>query len=161
MELDKPAAFDYVYCIEGLHGNRRYHVHFVTDYYQIGKSEIEYLWRRGMINPDDEPGPVLQKRGGFRRLAEYFNKERTDGFIIPIGRHPWSVSKSLRDKLPKPEKWTDDCGEIIVPQDAVWVSSPCRLSNDFGVYNYVSWIEPRARTTYQDRAHARGNNLVI
>lgn len=154
------AAFDYIYCIEGLHGDRRYHVHLILDYYQIGPSEVEYLWRRGMVNPGDEPGPVLLKHGGFRRMAEYLNKERTDGFVIPIGRHPWSASKSLRDKLPKPEKWTDDSGVIDVPDDAVWVSRGS-TENDFGAYYYASWIESRARTTYQDRAHARGNNLVI
>lgn len=140
--LDKPPGFDYIYCVEGLHGNRRYHIHLVTDYYELGPEEVRYLWRRGMVDSE----PVLLKEGGYRRLAEYLNKERTDGFVIPIGRHPWSCSRSLLAKLPAPEKWKDASGVIEVPDDAVWVRRGS-TENDFGAYYYASWIEPSSRAT--------------
>lgn len=154
--LNKPPGFDYIYCIEGLHGNRRYHVHLVTDYRQLGPAEINYLWRRGMVDSE----PVLLRQGGFRRLAEYLNKERTDGFVIPIGRHPWSASKSLREKLPHPEKWKDTSGVIEIPDNAVWARRGC-TENDFGAYYYASWIEEDARATDKNRARARTNNLEM
>lgn len=128
---------DYIYAIEGLHGERRYHVHLVADYYQLGPVLASALWRQGMV--DDEP--VLLRTGGYRRLAEYLNKERTDGVIIPIGRHPWSCSRSLNARLPAAERWMDSDGGILIPDDAIWARRG-GVENDFGAYYYGSWIEP-------------------
>lgn len=151
----RDGPLDYIYCIEGLHGERRYHIHFVCDYYEICPAEMRYLWKFG----DVEDFPVLDKHayldpktgervevsnGGYRRLAEYFNKERPDGFIIPVGRHPWSCSKSLNARLSPPERWTDTSGIIEVPDNVLWARRG-GTTNDFGAYYYGSWIEtPRA-----------------
>jgi len=128
---------DYIYCIEGLHGDHRYHIHLVTDYHALGPVICRHLWTCG--NVDDEP--VLMRTGGYRRLAEYLNKERTDGIIIPIGRHPWSCSRSLRARLPEPELWTDESGVIEIPNDVIW-SRRGGTENDFGSYYYGSYITP-------------------
>lgn len=154
--LFRPPTFDYIYCVEGLHGNRRYHVHLVTQDDDLSAAEVSYLWHNGMV--DNEP--VLMEKGGFRRLAEYLNKERTDGFVIPIGRHPWSCSRTLTRRLPPPEKWHDTDGGIAVPDDAVWVRRGMN-ENDFGCYHYASWIEKPARATDMNRACARALNLEI
>ena len=141
---------DYIYAIEGLHGDHRYHVHFVCDYYDLCPVEVDKLWRNGAV--DDEP--VLRTRkyidpetkevtevsdGGYRRLAEYFNKERTDGVMIPIGRHPWSCSRSLNAKVPPAEKWMDISGVIEIPENVIWARRG-GTENDFGAYYYGSWI---------------------
>lgn len=152
--LEKTPAFDYAYAIEGLHGNRRYHIHIATRDEDLTPAEVAYLWRNGMV--DNEP--VLMEQGGFRRLAEYLNKERTDGFVIPIGRHPWSCSRTLTNKLPPPEKWRDTDGGIIVPDDAIWVRRGS-VENDFGSYHYASWIEKPSHATDINRACARALNL--
>lgn len=152
--LGKPPGIDYIYAIEGLHGNRRYHIHLITDDRQITPAEISYLWQNGIV--DNEP--VLLGSGGFRRLAEYLNKERTDGFVIPIGRHPWSCSRSLTRKMEPPEKWKDDSGIIHVPDDAIWVRRG-NIANQWGAYYYASWIEPPARATDMNRACARASIL--
>lgn len=151
--LGKPPPFDYIYAIEGLHGDHRYHIHFVCDYFEISPAEMALLWRTGMV--DDEP--VLLKKGGYRRLAEYLTKERTDGVVIPIGRHPWSCSRSLNAKLAPPERWTDESGVIDVPGDALWARRG-GTSNDFGAYYYGSWIEPDASRAC---ARTRAINLEI
>lgn len=142
---------DYLYAIEGLHGDHRYHIHMACPYEQLSPVEVLALWRNGEV--DDEP--VLRKRRfldpdtgepvevsdrGFRGLAEYLNKERTDGEIIPIGRHPWSCSRSLNAKMPPPEVWMDSSGVIEVPGGAIWARRGS-LENDFGAYYYASWIE--------------------
>lgn len=155
--LGRDAPMDYIYCIEGLHGERRYHVHFVCDYYEISPAEMQYLWKYGFV--DDAPvlethfylDPETDERvevsnGGYRRLAEYLNKERTDGFVIPINRHPWSCSRSLTAKLPLPERWTDGSGVIEMPGGAVWARRG-NMENDFGTYAYASWID-FSRATY-------------
>ena len=103
--------FDWIGCIEGKHGDHRLHVHLVM------------------------------REGGYRRLAKYFNKERPDGFVIPLGKHPWSCSRGLKAQIPEPERWRDDSGLIEVPDNVIW----CRKGaheNDFGAYYYASYILP-------------------
>ena len=175
--LGKDAKFDYAYAIEGLHGQRRYHVHLCTPDDQLSPAEISYLWKCGIV--DNEP--VLIKRllydhvtgkpivdpetgkqafdypTGYRRLAEYLNKERTDGFVIPIGRHPWSCSRSLLAKLPPPEKWKSDSGVISIPEDALYVRRG-NVVNDFGAFYYASWIESPARDIFKSRVRARNQS---
>lgn len=140
IHLGKAPSIDYIYAIEGLHGKHRWHIHFVTANDELSPAEVQFLWKQGMVDSE----PVLLDSGGYRRLAEYLNKERTDGLLIPIGRHPWSTSKTLRSKLPLPEKWKDESGVIDIPKDAVWARRGS-VENDFGAYYYASWIEPRAR----------------
>lgn len=147
----KPPPFSYVYAIEGLHGDHRYHVHFVADYYELGPAEIGKLWTGGEI-VDEEPvlkthryfDPMTGERvtvcdGGFRRLAEYFNKEREDGRWIPLGRHPWSASRALNAQLQPPEFWESDSGVIEVPDNVIY-SRRGEGTNDFGSFYYASYI---------------------
>lgn len=127
--------YDYIYCIEGKHGDHRYHIHQILRDSDFSPAEVRYLWTAGEV--DDEP--VLRKEGGYRRLAEYFNKERSDGVIIPIGRHPWSCSRSLNRMLPEPERWMDSSGIVDIPDNVLWARrSSC--VNDFGAYYYGSYI---------------------
>lgn len=97
---------------------------------------VRHLWRAGEV--DDEP--VLMPTGGYRRLAEYLTKERTDGIIIPIGRRPWNCSRSLSQQLPPPERWRDESGIIDIPDDVLWARRGER-SNSFGAYAYASYIQ--------------------
>ena len=136
--LDKPPGFDYIYGIEGLHGERRYHVHLITDYYELGPAEVQYLWRQGFTDAT----PVLQADGeGYHRIARYLNKERTDGVMIPIGRHPFSASRSLSNKLALPERWRDASGEIVIPQGAECVHQRRYDFGDTGAVHYASWLQ--------------------
>lgn len=138
---DKP--FDYVYCIEGKHGDHRYHIHLVLRNTEFSPAEVRFLWKYGYV--DDEP--VLMKTGGFRRLAEYFNKERSDGFVIPVGRHPWSCSRSLNQKLPPPERWRDSSGVIEIPNEITWSTRGSR-ENDFGAHYFGSYILEKRSSLY-------------
>lgn len=154
--LGRERAFDYIYAIEGLHGSRRYHIHLITRDEDFAPAEIAWLWRNGLV--DNEP--TLKAQGGFRRLAEYLNKERTDGFAIPIGRHPWSCSRTLTAQLSPPERWHDSCGEITVPDTALWVRRG-GTENDFGALHYASWIEWPEKITDINRACARAREDLL
>lgn len=132
--------YDWIGCIEGKHGDHRYHVHMILRYSQFAPAEVQYLWRGGDV--DDEP--VLRREGGYRRLAEYLNKERPDGFVVPIGRHPWSCSRSLARQLSPPERWQDTSGAIDVPDNVMWARRGQR-ENDFGAYYYGSYIFPKGK----------------
>lgn len=139
----KDNPFDYIYCIEGKHGDHRYHIHMVLRNSDFSPAEIRFLWKYGSV--DDEP--VLMKTGGFRRLAEYFNKERSDGFVIPVGRHPWSCSRVLNQKLLPPERWKDDSGCIEIPDEVIWSTRGSR-ENDFGAYYFGSYILEKHSSLY-------------
>lgn len=132
----KGNPFDWAYCIEGKHGDHRWHVHLVLRASDFSPAEIAFLWRHGFV--DDKP--LLRETGGFWRIASYLNKERRGG-ILPVGGHPWSCSRSLLRQLPPPERWRDTSGEISMPEEIFW-RGPCEnLMNEFGVYRFASWIE--------------------
>ena len=138
--------YDWIGCIEGKHGDHRYHIHLILRDSQFSPAEVRYLWRGGEV--DDEP--VLRKEGGYRRLAEYLNKERPDGFVVPIGKHPWSCSRGLSQQLSPPERWMDSTGVIEIPDDILWARRGQR-ENDFGAYYYGSYILPKRSTFILDR----------
>lgn len=144
------------YAIEGLHGDHRIHIHYCAPYEILSPAEVAYYWRNGDV--DDEP--ILRTRryqdpqtgawvevsdGGYRRLAEYLNKERPDGFFIPIGRHPWGCSRCLNAMVTPPEVWMDTSNRIEIPSDAIWARRS-GMENDFGAYYFGSWIEGREKT---------------
>lgn len=127
--------YDWIYCIEGLHGDHRYHIHTVLRGDEFPPDVVRSLWTCGDVYDE----PVLMRDGGYRRLAKYFNKEKSDGVWIPIGRHPWSCSRSLSHKLPPPERWKDSNGYIEIPDNVIWARKE-NCENDFGAYYYGSYI---------------------
>lgn len=142
---------DYIYAIEGLHGDHRLHIHFAARNEDISPTEMRHLWKGGSVEDEDvllfhpykdpETGKWVKVcEGGYRRLAEYLNKERTDGVVIPIGRHPWSCSRHLNAQVPSPEIWMDSTNAIEIPSSAIWARRGS-VENDFGAYYYGSWIE--------------------
>ena len=132
---ERGQPFDYAYCIEGKHS--RWHVHLILRRSEFPPGAVVSGWSgHGFV--DDEP--LLRKDGGFWRIAEYLNKERRGG-VLPVGSHPWSVSRSVLRQVPPVERWRDECGEIAVPPDAAWVGPRMTLVNNFGEYRYASWIE--------------------
>lgn len=130
--------YDYIYCIEGKHGDHRYHIHMVLRDSDLSPAVVRLLWKYGEVWDE----PVLMREGGYRRLAEYLNKERSDGFVIPIGRHPWSCSRGLSRQLPPPERWRDHSGYVEIPDDVIWARRG-ECTNDFGAYYYGSYIQKK------------------
>jgi len=135
---------DYIYLIEGKHGDHRFHIHAVFSDDEVPTAVVRYLWKYGEV--DDEP--ILRgKYDSFRRLAKYFNKESSDGITIPVGARPWVCSRTLTEKLPPPERWMDSSGMIDIP-DAVYSSGRSCTENEFGAYYYGWYIEPKNRALY-------------
>lgn len=134
--------FDYVYLIEGRHGDHRYHIHLVLRDSDFAPAEVQHLWKEGAV--DDEP-LLRHARDTYRRTAKYFNKEATDGIIIPISARTWVCSRSLLQMLPPVERWRDMSGDIPIP-----ASSRCHgtysVSNSFGQYHYAWYLEGRPAT---------------
>ena len=135
--------FDYVYVIEGRHGDHRYHIHLVLRDADFSPAEVRFLWPGGSV--DDAP-LLLGPRDNYRRTARYFCKERTDGVVLPIGARTWVASRSLYRQLPPLEKCQAEQGEIPVPPDAAWAEENA-VRNPFGAYRYAAYIEPNPLKT--------------
>ena len=114
----KGRPFDYVYLIEGRHGDHRYHVHLVLRYSDFSPAEVRHQWQFGE------------------------NVEATDGITIPISARTWVCSRSLLQKLPPVERWRDVSGEIPVPE-GVRCSGFYNTANEFGAYRYAWYIEEK------------------
>lgn len=135
--LERP--FDYVYAIEGRHGDHRYHIHSVLRDSDFSPAELRYLWDRGWV--DDEP--LLRGPGdSFRRTAKYMLKEATDGVVIPINKRVCRWSRSLNQALPEAERFEAKRGNIRVPKDAM-SRGEYRTDNRFGAYRYAWYIKDR------------------
>ena len=134
------AALDYVYLIEGKHGDHRYHIHLVLRDSDFSPAEVRHLWRYGE-NVEDQP-LLRYPRDSYRRTAKYFNKEATDGITIPISARTWVCSRSLLRQLPPAECWRDTTGEIPIPKDAR-SHGVYNTANEFGQYRYAWYIEGR------------------
>lgn len=133
---------DCISCLEGKHGDHRYHFHAIFNDDQISVAEARNIWRYGEV--DDEP-LLRQPRDSFRRLATYLNKERSDGVVIPVDSRPWTCSRSLTAKLPPPVRWMDTSGHIEIPDD-VFASGRSHVENEFGVYEYAWYISPKNKS---------------
>lgn len=129
-------AFDYIYVIEGKHGDHRYHIHLVLRDWDFSPAEVRFLWPGGHV--DDQP-LLLSQNDSFRRTARYFCKERTDGVVFPVGVRTWVASRSLYRQLPAPEKAWVKRGDIQVPPEAGWREEGA-VRNPFGAYRYAAYI---------------------
>lgn len=140
MKRWRTQPFDYVYVIEGRHGDHRYHIHLVLRDEDFSPAEVRFLWPGGHV--DDEP-LLLHPGDSFRRTARYFCKERTDGIVLPIGARTWVASRSLYRQLPPPERTEGKSGTIRVPAGARWRAENT-VRNPFGEYRYAAYIRPKS-----------------
>lgn len=132
--------FDYVYLIEGRHGDHRYHIHLVLRDGDFAPAVVRHLWRFG-TDVDDEP-LLLGPYDTYRRTAKYFNKEATDGVTIPIGSRTWVASRALTAKLPPAEVFRSASGIIQIPGE-IRVSGGNTVENGFGRYHYTWYIHKK------------------
>lgn len=137
--------FDYIYVIEGRHGDHRYHIHVVLRDSDFSPAEIQYLWKFGP-NVDDEP-LLRHSKDRYRRTAIYFNKEATDGIVLPVGGRTWVCSQSLVKKLPPLELWRDSSGVIPIPEN-IRFSGKYNTNNEFGAYRFAWYLEPRKQPSF-------------
>jgi hypothetical protein len=129
--------FDYVYLIEGRHGDHRFHIHLVLRDSDFSPAEVRCLWKFGQ-DVDDQP-LLRYPHDSYRRTARYFNKEATDGIAIPISARTWMCSRSLVKQLPPLECWWDSSGEIPIPK-AARSRGVYHTGNEFGQYRYAWYI---------------------
>ena len=128
----------YVYRIEGLHGDHRYHIHAFLRDSDFPPAVVRYLWDWGEVYdvPYDRKRVVSEQ--GYRKLAVYFTKE-----VPEVGRHPWGCSRKLSRKIPPPEVWCSRTGEIRPPAGAVRLPILGHPNlGERGVFSYTRYLDP-------------------
>ncbi len=162
------SPYDYIYVIEGEHGDHRIHHHLITP---AGTEEIlKALWSYGGIHIETirefaekpsgrEPSLCLRdciaKHGGdpvrgwgefeiqaFHRLASYITKEPRKTGRARVGARMYTPSRSLRQPIIR----RSDVGnlrEIPLPPGIVELDAE-RRDNAMGSFRYVSgWVKNR------------------
>lgn len=134
--LDRPLIY-YVYRIEGLHGDHRWHIHVFLREQDFPPAVVQYLWDWGEVNMVLYNRERVLSAGGYRALAVYFTKE-----VPQVGRHPWGCSRQLGGLLPLPEVHLTDTGQLRVPRSAVRLplAAPPK-STEWGVFSYVRYLD--------------------
>lgn len=132
------SGFDYIYAIEGKHGDHRYHIHLVLRDEDFNPGCICRYWPGGTII--EHESLLKNKYDTYRRTARYLTKEQTDGVVLPIGARTWVASRSLYQKLPGTEKRRVSSSAITLPSKYLLLNDQ-KTKNTFGEYNYVSYME--------------------
>lgn len=134
----------YVYRIEGLHGDSRYHIHAFLRDSDLPPAVVRYLWTWGFVDdePFDEKRVLAEK--GYRCLARYFTKERPE-----VGRHAWGDARKLKSLIPPPEVRASRTGRISIPRDAVLLPVSDDLKKTaWGYYQYARYLLPKKIALY-------------
>ena len=128
--------FDYIYCVEGLHGDHRYHIHTVLRDSDFPPAVVRHLWRGG--EAWDEP--VLMDQGGYRRLAEYLTKEPREVGRPEPGVRSWSAALGLTKPRTESES-VPDTVTIAAPPGAI-ILDRREEHNEWGDYLYLKYLMP-------------------
>lgn len=138
--------FDYLYRIEGLHGKQNYHIHMTVSYNDLPYVVMEDACKEIGAGVTVEYGRPLLKdaHDSYRRTAIYYTKEKPDGIKIPVSGKAWGYSNSLRKKLPPPEHFTSDTGQIDFPEHPR-ACGRSTVDNAFGHYHYGWYIKQDPR----------------
>lgn len=141
----------YVYAVEAGHTHGRWHIHLVVDDRDISCVEVRFLWDYGFVDPGYRDYPVLAREGGYRRLAEYFCKDRN---MIPLGKHHWGVARGMRKLIP-PRIVRVQRRAPAIPRETFWRSEyrPPEVKvngRSSGRHEYASWIAlpPKGTQTF-------------
>ena len=135
----------YLYRIEGLHGDHRYHFHIVVRDEELGVDEMQQLWTYGIVDHQSlirgtsiRPSPT---QNPYREWAVYLTKESqsNDTYMIPVGSRPWSASRALHSEWQPLEKAAVTDGQVSAP-DGARVTAQTDYVNEFGEVHYISYI---------------------
>lgn len=128
--------FDYVYRIEGKHGDRRWHLHAFLDQRDIPPYIVRALWDFGSSDAVKWNRRRVAAAKGFRGLAMYFTKEKPE-----VGKHRWGCSRSLSRKVPPCEISLQESPNIRIPPGALPLPADYFKASKWGVFSYVRYLE--------------------
>ena len=130
------SPYFYVYRIEGLHGDHRYHVHAFLRDQDFPPAVVRYLWDWGEVYDVPYDRKRVMAEQGYRNLAIYFTKE-----VPEVRRHPWGCSRKLSRMIPEPEVWFSKTGTIRPSGNAVRLPILGQPNlGEWGVFSYTRYL---------------------
>lgn len=136
----------YVYRIEGLHGDHRWHLHVFLRQQDFPLPVVQQAWGDlGNVEPEYwTRARVLATTNvdyrGYRGLAQYISKE-----VPEVGRHAWGCSRALSKFIRPPTVTASRSGVIHPPPGAVPMLSDEKsrpVLGKWGVYGYSRYLLP-------------------
>lgn len=130
----------YVYRIEGLHGDKRLHIHAFLRGQDFPPAVVRHLWTFGFAYDKPFNRTRVLSEGGYRGLAIYFTKE-----VPEVGRHPWGCSRALSKYIPPPEVTTCKSGMVWLPKGSTSLPMQGRdrpQLGGWGLYGYSRYLLP-------------------
>lgn len=138
--------FDYVYVMEGLHGEHRVHHHFVTKRAPGDTRQLfADLWQKGYVDIQ-----TIGEFGGYRAVARYMTKEPRKTGKLRVGARMWTPSKGLI----QPERNDIELapGEHYQPPTGATAFEgakfPERIENTFGTFTTFDFEIPEITTSH-------------
>ena len=132
---EQPTEVDYVYRIEGLHGDHRWHVHCFLRQRDFPSAVVQYLWDYGEAYGVAYDYKKVHATQGYWELARYFTKE-----VPEVGRHPWGASKTLARQIPAPKVSFSQTGRIIAPKGRVLLPVKAPEKTPWGVFQHSRYL---------------------
>lgn len=142
----------YLYNIESLHSNGRWHHHMVINGTGADYEEIRSLWRYG----EDVEIERLDVYG-YEGLAKYLTKEATSG-QRSVGARSWTASVNLKKPTIYPTQWVPGSMRLEPPANAHILHRE-GFENEWGRFCYVEYLLPtpppptKIRPPKNDRVH--------
>lgn len=112
------ASLRYAYALEGKHGDKRFHAHFVLNSTgPIDLDDVAALWPHGSVDVKRLRDSHFWESGhvAWEKLARYLCKERPDPG--DVGRQAWTPSKGLRQPETVSRRVADGA-DITIPPGA-------------------------------------------
>ena len=123
-------GFDYVYLIEGRHGDHRYHIHLVLRDSDFSPAEVRHLWRFGS-NVDDQP-LLRNPHDSYRRIHDLISLLQKIGLQRGVGLLPIPGAAAAAGGMLAGQRWVYPCAGgravqgILSHRQRVW-SVPVRM----------------------------------
>lgn len=136
----------YLYNIESLHENGRWHHHMVINGTGADYDEIRSLWKYGS-DVEFERLDIY----GYEALAKYLTKEAADG-MREVGSRSWVGSINLKKPTVHPTEWVPGNMRLEPPANAYIIHRE-GFDNEWGRFAYVEYLlpEPPPITKYRPR----------
>lgn len=126
----------YIYCLEHLHGNRRWHCHMLIRAEDAAAEDIHRLWERWGDNVDIQ----WLDDDFYTGLSGYLTKEAREEGCPRVGERTWVPSCGLKRPEVTSERVPDDF-VLTIPPGAVTINSDSSY-NTFGDFIYRKYLLP-------------------
>ena len=143
-----PAQLVFAWSTEHVHGEGRWHHHFVCTAAGDDFKMLRKAWIYGSV--DEFSALRVDTEKGYDSLAHYFAKEARE----KLGLRSWSFSRNARK--PVENIYLLESDTMVDPPPGVTVLERHVTETIFGKFFYLKYLMPYAKTKLPERRHSGG-----